>query len=161
MERAVFHGLAVSFLVIGCGGTGSLRPEAPAPDDEVSVGYGTQLKTHKTGAVTSISPTEADARVGRVEDLLLGRVPGLEVLPSSNGTYTLRLRGVGSLRGSSEPLIVIDDVPVTSGSVSSVLGGLSPRDIARIDVLKDAASAAIYGSRGANGVIIITTKRGR
>jgi TonB-dependent SusC/RagA subfamily outer membrane receptor len=112
--------------------------------------------------VTSISPTDADARVARVEELLRARVPGLEVLRLPNGDYTLRIRGQRGLRGATadeEPLLVIDDMPVPSGSIGATLAGLAPRDIARIDVLKDAAATAIYGARGANGVIIIKTQR--
>jgi TonB-dependent SusC/RagA subfamily outer membrane receptor len=112
--------------------------------------------------VTSISPTEADTRVARVEELLRARVPGLEVLRLPNGEYTLRIRGQRGLRGAAadeEPLLVIDDMPVPSGSIGATLATLAPRDIARIDVLKDAAATAIYGARGANGVIIIKTQR--
>lgn len=160
MRRAICFGFAVA-LAAGCGPV-SPRLETPAPRDEVSVGYGTQRQRDVTGAVTSVSPTEADARAPRVEDLLRARVPGLEVLPLSNGSYTLRIRGRHSLSGGAtddEPLLVIDDLPVQAGAVSSTLAGLAPRDVARIDVLKDAASTTIYGSRGANGVIIITTRR--
>jgi TonB-dependent SusC/RagA subfamily outer membrane receptor len=98
-----------------------------------------------------------------MEELLQARVPGLEVLPLTNGNYTLRIRGHHSLRGrvtEDEPLLVIDDIPVLQGSIGTALAGVSPRDVARIDVLKDAGATAIFGSRGANGVIIITTKRG-
>jgi TonB-dependent SusC/RagA subfamily outer membrane receptor len=136
---------------------------APAPDDEVSVGYQTQSKRAFTGALTSVSPGDADARVPRLEELLQARVPGLEVLPLGNGNYTLRIRGHHSLRGNvtdDEPLLVIDDIAVLPGSLGTALAGVVPRDVARIDVLKDAGATAIYGSRGANGVIIITTKRG-
>ncbi len=97
-----------------------------------------------------------------MEDLLRARVPGLEVLPLANGAYTLRIRGRHTLSGGAtddEPLLVVDDVPLAAGSVSSVLSGIAPRDVGRIDVLKDAAATSIYGSRGGNGVIIITTKR--
>ena len=161
MKRAICCGFAVA-LVTGCAPAGSRRVEVPTPDDQVSVGYGTQSKRDVTAAVTSVSPTEADARVTRIEDLLLARVPGLEVLPLANGTFTLRIRGRHSLMGQSqgdEPLLVIDDIPVPSGSLGSALAGMAPRDVGRIDVLKDAAAASVYGSRGANGVIIITTKR--
>lgn len=160
MKRAICCGFAVA-LVTACGPTGSRRVEVPTPDDQVSVGYGTQNKRDVTAAVTSVSPTEADARVTRIEDLLQARVPGLEVLPLANGTFTLRIRGRHSLLGQTqadEPLLVIDDIPVPSGSLGSALAGMAPRDVGRIDVLKDAA-ASVYGSRGANGVIIITTKR--
>jgi TonB-dependent starch-binding outer membrane protein SusC len=159
MKSAICSGLAFA-LLSGCGRSGEPRSATPTPDDEVSVGYGTQSKENVTGAVTSITPTEAEARVARVEDLL-SRVPGLEVRPMPNGNYTLRIRGQHSIRGNAtddEPLLVIDGV-VASGSLGSALAGVAPRDVARIDVLKDASATAIYGSRGANGVVIITTKR--
>jgi TonB-dependent SusC/RagA subfamily outer membrane receptor len=133
-------------------------------DDVVSVGYGTQSRRNITGAVASYIPTEADARIGRVEFMLQGRIPGLEVIPARQGGFTLRIRGVSTLRQrgtDDEPLLVIDNVPVPSGSLANALAGIAPQDVARIDVLKDAGSAAVYGSRGANGVIIITTKRSR
>ena len=150
-------------LVVGCAASATRQLEKPTPDDAVSVGYGTQQKSNITAAITSVSPTDADTRVARVEDLLRARVPGLEVLPLRDGTFTLRIRGHHGLRGSvaeDEPLLVIDDIPAF-GSAGAMLAGLAPRDIARIDVLKDAGATAVYGSRGANGVIIITTKRGR
>ena len=161
MKHAICCGFAVA-LVTGCGPTGTRRSEVPTPDDQISIGYGTQNKRDATTAVTSLSPTEADARVTRIEYLLQARVPGLEVMPLGDGTYTLRIRGRHSMLGRSvddEPLLVIDDIPVPQGSLGSALAGMAPRDVGRIDVLKDAAAASIYGSRGANGVIIITTKR--
>ena len=161
MKHAICCGFAVA-LVTGCGPTGTRRTEVPTPDDQISIGYGTQSKRNATVAVTSVSPTEADARVTRIEYLLQARVPGLEVMPLGDGTYTLRIRGRHSMLGRSvddEPLLVIDDIPVPRGSLGSALAGMAPRDVGRIDVLKDAAAASIYGSRGANGVIIITTKR--
>ena len=161
MKRAICCGFAVA-LVTGCGPTGSRRVEVPTPDDQISVGYGTQSKRDATAAITSVSPTEADARVTRIEYLLQARVPGLEVLPRADGTFTLRIRGRHSLMGQTqadEPLLVIDDVPVPQGSLGSALAGMATRDVGRIDVLKDAAATSVYGSRGANGVIIITTKR--
>ncbi|HMH82681.1 MAG TPA: TonB-dependent receptor plug domain-containing protein [Gemmatimonadales bacterium] len=162
MRRAIHFGFAVA-LAAGCGPTRA-RLEPPAPQDEVSVGYGTQNRRDITGAVTSVSPTEADARTPRVEDLLRARVPGLEVVPLANGNYTLRIRGrhtLGDRPVDDEPLLVIDDMPTPVGALSGALAGLAPGDVQRIDVLKDASSTAIYGSRGGNGVIIITTKRAR
>src|SRR2546429_8100219 len=161
MKHAICCGFAVA-LVTGCGPAGTRRSEVPIPDDQISIGYVTQNKRDATTAVTPLSPTEADARVTRIESLLQARVPGLEVMPLGDGTYTLRIRGRHSMFGRSvddEPLLVIDDIPVPQGSLGSTLAGVAPRDVGRIDVLKDAAAASIYGSRGANGVIIITTKR--
>jgi TonB-dependent SusC/RagA subfamily outer membrane receptor len=151
-------GLAVA--AVACAGTG----RRPTPEDDVvSVGYGTQSRRHITGAVSSFIPTEADAHIARVETMLQGHIPGLEVIPQG-GDFTLRIRGFTTLRqggGDDEPLLVIDDITVPPGSFASALAGIAPYDVARIDVLKDAGATAVYGSRGANGVIIITTKRGR
>ena len=86
------------------------------------------------------------------------------MLPLRDGTYTLRIRGSHGLRGSiteDEPLLVIDDIPTLPGALGPVLASLAPSDIQRIDVLKDASATAVYGLRGGNGVIIITTKRAR
>lgn len=161
MKPLVSCGL-VAVLGTGCGGSRAIRTQAPTPDDDVSVGYGTQSKRTTAVAVTSVTPNEADTRAGRIEDLLRARVPGLEVLPQGHGQYTLRIQAARSLLGdqqADEPLLVIDDVPVPAGSLGSALAGVAPRDVARIDVLKDAAATSVYGVRGGNGVIIITTKR--
>ena len=132
---------------LACGG-GAPPPGASAPE---------------TAAVTTIVPSETDARVTRVEEMLRG-VPGLEVTPLPNGSYQLRIRGQRSIRGNpndDNPLLVIDGITVPNESIGSMLADLSPRDVARIDVLKDAGATSMYGSRGANGVIVITTKRAR
>ena len=163
MWRAMLCGLAVA--AVACAGTGRRSAEAtPTPEDDVvSVGYGTQSRREITGAVSSYIPTEADARIARVETMLQGHIPGLEVIPQVGG-FTLQIRGFKTLRqagGDDEPLLVIDDITVPAGSLGSALAGIAPHDVARIDVLKDAGATAVYGSRGANGVIIITTKRFR
>src|SRR5256886_10863258 len=98
MKHAICCGFAVA-LITGCGPTGSRRSEVPTPDDQVSVGYGTMRKRDVTAAVTSVSPTEAEAPVTRIQDRLQARVPGLEVLPLANGPFTLRLRGRHSISG--------------------------------------------------------------
>lgn len=141
-------------LLIGCsrggGGGGAALPE-------------TQPTPLTTTSVTTVVPTETDARVTRVEELLRG-VPGLEVARTPDGGYRLRIRGERGIRGNptdDDPLLVLDGIPVSAGSLSSTLAGLSPGDVARIEVLKDAAETSAYGSRGANGVIVITTKRAR
>lgn len=153
MPKTIECALALAAL-LNCGGHASSQREQPQPGDTLSVGYGTQSQRDRTGAVTSISPTDADTRVARVEELLRARVAGLQVLRLPNGDYTLRIRGQ---RG--EPLLIIDDMPVPNGSLGAALAALAPRDIGRIDVLKDAVATAIYGTRGANGVIIIKTHR--
>ncbi len=108
-------------------------------------------------------PTESDARVPRVEELLRG-VPGLDVTRLPDGGYQLRIRGHRSIRGNpgdDDPLLVVDGIPISREALGSTLAALAPRDVDRIEVLKDAGATAIYGSRGANGVIVITTKRAR
>jgi TonB-dependent SusC/RagA subfamily outer membrane receptor len=145
-----------------CAPTAGLRPQAPAPapDDEVSVGYGTQSRRNVTSAISSITPTDAETHSARIEEML-SRVPGVQVLRLSNGLYTLRIRGPRSFKSDQEPLLVIDDMPVSYGALGSTLAGISPADVERIDVLKDAGSTGVFGIRGANGVIIITTRRWR
>src|SRR2546423_10096288 len=92
MKQAICCGFAVA-LGTGCGPTGSQRSQVPIPDDQISIGYGTQNKRDATSAVTSLSPTEADAPVNPIEDPLQAPGPGLEVLPLSHGMYTLPIRG--------------------------------------------------------------------
>jgi TonB-dependent SusC/RagA subfamily outer membrane receptor len=160
MKTGIICVLAVAVMA-GCGRAGSQGPEAPAPEDEVAAGDGSQPKRQAMGAVTTFIPTEADARVSRVGDMLIGRVPGLEVRRLPNGSYSLRIRGPRTLRGSvedEEPLLVVDGTPVPKGWLSSTLNTLSPHNIARIEVLRDASVTSVYGLRGANGVIVITTK---
>ncbi len=155
MKTGIICVLAVAVMA-GCGQAGSQGPEAPAP--------GSQPKRQTLGAVTTFIPTEADARVARVGDMLIGRVAGLEVRRLPNGSYTLRIRGPRTLRGSvedEEPLLVLDGTPMPKGSLSAALNSIAPHDVARIDVLRDASVTSVYGSRGANGVIVITTKRPR
>ena len=113
--------------------------------------------------VSTITPSKTDARVTRVEEMLRG-VPGVEVTRLADGNYRIRIRGQRSIRGNptdDNPLLVIDGIPIPNESMSSMLADLSPGDVARIEVLKDVADTSMYGSRGANGVIVITTKRGR
>ena len=144
---------------IACGGTS----ETPAPQetDSVSVGYGTRAEGETAGAVSSISADEMDGfHYRRVEEMIAARVPGVDVRREANGEYSIRIRGISSFNASNEPLIVIDGVPVSAGNGPAALAGINPQDVRRIDVLKDAASASIYGVRGSNGVILITTKTG-
>lgn len=145
--------------------------------DVVVVGYGTRKAKDLTGSVAKV--TEKDFNKGQIsspEQLLQGRTPGVLVTPATGepgSAATINIRGTGSISGNNEPLYVIDGVPLiqggTLGSASGVEGGttaknplifLNPNDIESMTVLKDASAAAIYGSRGANGVILITTKTG-
>ncbi|MDZ7900406.1 MAG: TonB-dependent receptor [Arcicella sp.] len=124
----------------------------------VVVGYGEVKRNNLTGAASSISSKEIEERpISRLEGALAGQLPGVDVRTNSGepgGAIQIRVRGTGSINSSNDPLYVVDGVPVDD------INGLNPSDVKSIDVLKDAASAAIYGSRGSNGVVIITTKRG-
>ncbi|MDM9630889.1 SusC/RagA family TonB-linked outer membrane protein [Robiginitalea aurantiaca] len=130
-------------------------------EEVVVVGYGTRKKVHMTGAVSSVVNEELDQiPVARVDDALVGQIAGVNISATegeAGSAPTIRIRGVGSLNGDSAPLIVVDGLPVDS----DFLGNLDMNEIESFDVLKDAASSSIYGSRGANGVILITTKQGK
>jgi len=156
--RHILRPAAAGLALLALSGCGVHRAQAagnPAPDS-VAVGYGSQTRERLTGAVGSVSRRELrNQRAVRVEELLRGRVAGVRVIRQPDGRYAVRIRGGG------EPLFVIDGVPVDPLMPGYALEGIAPADIERIDVLKDAASAAIYGSRGMNGVIIITTRRYR
>ncbi len=127
-------------------------------EEVVAVGYGTQYKREISGSITNVSEKNFNKGVNTTGvDLLKGKVAGLSITQGSGDVtqeQTIRLRGTSSLTGSSQPFIVIDGVPGLS------LSSVAPQDIQSISVLKDAASAAIYGSRSASGVILITTKQG-
>lgn len=150
-----------------------LQRESRSMQQVVVVGYGTQKKTELTGAISTFRPNDLNARpVLGPDQLLQGRMPGVNVSSGSGmpgSAMRVSVRGIGSLSASNEPLYVIDGVPIIPhdaamtnfGTQMNPLSQLNPSDIASIDVLKDAASAAIYGSRATNGVILITTKSGR
>jgi TonB-dependent SusC/RagA subfamily outer membrane receptor len=131
--------------------------------DSVNVGYGMQVRRTVLSPVgsKSIGRDETWTRGARLEELLEGRIPGLEVQRLPNGDFTVRVRGITSLGGGGEPLWVVDGVPIsTSGSARQILRDIDSRDVVRIDVLKGSA-ASIYGSRGSNGVILVTLRRPR
>ncbi|HEV2831949.1 MAG TPA: TonB-dependent receptor [Hanamia sp.] len=137
----------------------------------VVVAYGSQVKRKVTGAVSTVSSTELENRpFTSVDQMLQGKVPGLQsVSPNGQpgGAQTIRIRGVSSITGVNDPLFVVDGVPINSGdfsrntNTSNALAGINPNDIESVTVLKDASAAAIYGSRAAAGVILITTKKGK
>ncbi len=153
--------IATGALVLlgACVRAGSEPPQQPAPPDSVTIGYGRQATKELTGAVTTVTADSSREHVSTVVEMLQGRVPGLEVLRLADGVH-LRLRGANSLIGSTDPLLVIDGQLVDPSGAASALAAIAPAEVARIDVLKDAGSTDIYGVRGANGVIVITTKRG-
>lgn len=147
--------------------------DAQVLEDVVVVAYGTQKREAVTGSVSSVKgETLASAPVTSVENALSGKLAGVAISANSGqpgaNTY-IRIRGTGSINASNAPLWVIDGIPVVSGPVNftgneqsgSALNALNPNDIESITVLKDAAAAAAYGSRAANGVILVTTKSGR
>jgi TonB-dependent starch-binding outer membrane protein SusC len=155
------HPLRPSALVLLLAPLAACGPARPSRDyaEPVQVGYAREWRGNVTGSVSSLSGEELDnQRVARVEELLQDRVAGLMITRRPNGSFTVRIRGGRSLIGNDEPLVVIDGSPVSAQSVSLALSGLSPQNVERIDVLKDAGSTAAYGSRGANGVILITTR---
>jgi len=135
----------------------TLTDDVKALSEVVVVGYGTQKRASVTGAISSISSQEVtQLPVPSVEQAIQGRVPGVNVVAngSPGETPIVRIRGIGSINYAANPLYVIDGFP------TSDLNNFDTRDIESVDVLKDASSAAIYGSRAANGVIIVTTKKG-
>jgi TonB-dependent SusC/RagA subfamily outer membrane receptor len=157
--------LAFTLVAAGCAtrpAASPLRLDAAAPSNApVALGYTTQPARDVTAAVGSVDVESSGMEhFTRMEDMLTGRVAGLEVLRRPDGQFSLRVRGTASVLGSSEPLVVIDGMSINSDG-ADVLAGLSPRDVQRVDVLKDAGATAIYGSRGANGVVVVTTRRGR
>jgi len=128
-------------------------------DEVVVVGYGTVKKSNVIGSISNIDrKTMADRPITRVEQALQGQMAGVSVrntTGSPGSDITINVRGAASINGESTPLYVVDGVPTDN------LAGINPNDIQSIDVLKDAASAAIYGSRGSNGVVLVTTRRGK
>lgn len=142
-----------------------LQEDAQKLSEIVVVGYGTQQKKDLTGAIATVSGQEvAKVPVSGFDQALQGQVAGLQISSSSGapgGNTNILIRGVGSISGGNEPLFVIDGFPVSGAGVGNPLNTINPNDIESIDVLKDASATAIYGSRGSNGVIIVTTKRGK
>jgi len=146
----------------------ALKSQNTALNEVVVVGYGTQRKKDLTGSVVSV--TAKDFNQGPLttpEALITGKVSGVEITSNSGAPgagSTIRIRGGASINGSNDPLIIIDNVPVSNYGIAGIdnpLATLNPNDIESFNVLKDASATAIYGSRASNGVIIITTKKGK
>ena len=143
-----------------------MNPLVNSLNDVVVVGYGTQKKSLVTGAISSISQKDLEVPgLMRADQAIQGKVAGVTVMQNSGqpgSGVSIRIRGAGT-NSSTDPLYIIDGYPVAPvpGNTSVGLEDINPRDIESMEILKDAASAAIYGARGANGVIIITTKKGK
>ena len=141
-------------------------------NEVVVVAYGEATRKDLTSAVTTVDAKQIEnIPMVSIDQVLQGQVAGLQVSTYSGqpgGEVQVRLRGVGSITAGSQPLYVVDGIPINSGNISSgitwtsnSLAGINANDIENVTVLKDAAATAIYGSRGANGVIVITTKKGK
>lgn len=171
-----YTGYASKEIAIGASNSYNVMLEQEAIDlsDIVIVGYGTQSKKELTGSVSKItSETIARLPVTGVDQALQGQAPGVQVTSASGtpgASVSIRVRGPSSISAGNQPLYVVDGIPINTGSYSQIgvggqqtnaLADLNPADIESIDVLKDAAAASIYGSRASNGVVIITTKRGK
>ena len=139
----------------------TMNPDFIGIEEVVAVGYGTMKKSDLTGSVASVTPEQlVDRPVLNVGQALQNKISGVQVIQQSvgepGGDPQIRIRGANSIQTSSDPLFVVDGIV----GVNNALANINPSDIASIDILKDASATAIYGTRGANGVIIITTKRG-
>jgi len=157
----------------------ALEPDLEQLEEVVVIGYGTVKKSDLTGSVSSISSEQVkDLPVASFDQMLAGRAAGVQLTQASGapgGAVSIRIRGGNSIQGGNEPLIVIDGFPIYNnnsdqtgginfgggGQAPNTLSSLNPADIESIEILKDASATAIYGARGANGVIMITTKRGK
>jgi len=180
VTKLVISSVGYGTIEVDANGTANARlvSAADALSDVVVIGYGSRKSKDVTGSVAKVSEKEFNkGQISSPDQLLQGRTAGVLVTPASGepgAAATINIRGTGSISGSQEPLYVIDGVPLiqggTLGSASGVEGSttaknplifLNPADIESMTILKDASAAAIYGSRGANGVILITTKQGR
>jgi TonB-dependent SusC/RagA subfamily outer membrane receptor len=140
--------------LLGCSSSSSTR-SATAEEDTINTGYATQKKSESTTSTSTVVPSDEEKDVAHdLSDLLQGRAAGVEVSRAAGGVRVL-IRGPSSLTGSNTPLYIVDGTPVSPGPNGVV--PINPRDVKSITVLKDAGSTAIYGSRGANGVIVIET----
>ena len=136
-----------------------MEPDSEYLEEVVVIGYGTVKKRDLTGAVSSISDKDLkDAPVTNVGQALQGKVSGVYIVDAARpgDNVSIKIRGLGTVNSDSSPLVVIDGVPTDLG-----LSSINTADIERIDVLKDASATAIYGARGANGVVMVTTRKGK
>jgi TonB-dependent starch-binding outer membrane protein SusC len=158
VSRKLFWGAALLALS-ACGGPG--LPAAGPKPGEVDTGYGTQPAEKTTGSITTV--TDKPTGPMRLEELLRGKAAGVQIVTRPDGTQALRIRGgtpsLQTGQDQQEPLVVVDGIQLSQNGLTTALAGLTPQDIRQVDVLKDVASTAVYGVRGAAGVIVITTNR--
>lgn len=175
----VFSGLGYQPLEIKVNGRNTINAALQSAEQELSeimvVAYGTAKKGTFTGSAATLDKDKIkDAALTSFENALNGRVPGVQVTASSGqagATPSIRIRGIGSMNASNEPLYVVDGVPVVSGNAgqmsdytsasNNIMSSINPADIESVTILKDAAASSLYGSRAANGVVLINTKRGK
>jgi TonB-linked SusC/RagA family outer membrane protein len=149
----------------------SMVPDISALNEVIVVAYDKQSKSSFTGAAVNVDVSKVkETPAASFQESLQGNVAGVQMSSTSGQpgyAQSIRIRGVGSINANSDPLYVVDGIPVVSGNISTIatssntIAGINPKDIETITVLKDASATSIYGSRGANGVVLITTKRGK
>lgn len=156
LATALVAALVVALLAAACHG----GPGAAPPPSAQSAPSTPRVQRARRAPTTPRNVLTAEqlrgVHVTRVEELIAGRVAGVYVQRTADG-FSIRIRGVSTILGEPEPLVVLDGLPLTQGARELAL--ISPADVARIEVLKDAGSTALYGMRGANGVLVITTRR--
>ncbi|MGV3529925.1 MAG: SusC/RagA family TonB-linked outer membrane protein [Flavisolibacter sp.] len=175
----IFSSVGFQTVEVGVNGrsvvNATLQPDAQALDEVIAVAYGTSKKGTFTGSASVINERDIkEIPTTSFQNALIGKAAGVQVTSASGqagAVSSIRIRGIGSMNASNEPLYVVDGVPITSGntgqlsdyiySTNNVMNTLNPADIESITILKDAAAASLYGSRAANGVVVITTKKGR
>jgi TonB-dependent SusC/RagA subfamily outer membrane receptor len=160
LGRPCLAAVIANAALIGCQSTQTLSTAHPALlADSVNVGYGAQARRDVTGSVGSLNGEVAQRNSPTsMADMIDGRFAGVDVRRLPSGGMSIRIRGTRSFKGDGEPLFVVDGVP-QHGNATGALSDIEPRDVQSIEVLKDAGSTAVYGARGANGVILITTRR--
>jgi TonB-dependent SusC/RagA subfamily outer membrane receptor len=150
----------IGAVMIGCGAARS-APSPPQATPEAKGGAGRSVAGEGTGSVAVVDGDDLHGiPEAQLESMLVGRVAGVQIIKLAGGGISVRIRGQGSINGDTEPLYVVDGMLVHA-TADRGLYWLNPADIRRIEILKDASTTSMYGVRGANGVVLISTRRGR
>src|SRR5690606_11057095 len=173
-QTLVFSYLGYKEVSVGVGAQNTINlqmeEDAQALEEVVVIGYGVQKRKEITGSIASVSGGDIQGLITpSFESQLAGRAAGVQITSNTGiigETPRIRIRGIGSIGSGTYPLVVVDGIPIVTGDVGGYasangLGDLNPNDIESFEILKDGAATAIYGSRAANGVILITTKKGK